>query len=236
MSDLESTGARRVWDAPVRIIHWALVLAVFGAWLSRELEGDWFRVHTWCGYAVLLLASTRVAWGFVGTRHARFSAFVRGPGAIVDYLRRLFGRVGGAPSPAGHNPLGALMVLALLALLLAQALTGLFANDQIMETGPLFGYVTAQLSDRLTTLHKQLFDVLTAAIAVHVLAALAYLFVKRENLILPMITGRKPASAVPPGEEIGASRSWLALLCLAALAGLLYAIVRSAPEASLFIF
>jgi cytochrome b len=177
-----------------------------------------------------------VAWGFLGTRHARFSAFVRGPRAIFDYLRGLSGRGGGAPSPAGHNPLGALMVLALLALLLAQALTGLFANDQIMETGPLFGYVTAQLSDRLTTLHKQLFDVLTAAIAVHVLAALAYLFVKRENLILPMITGRKPAAAVPPGEEIGASRSWLALLCLAALAGVLYAIVRSAPEASLFIF
>lgn len=235
MNQLETPQGRRVWDLPVRIIHWGLVLSVLGAWLSRELEGDWFRVHTWCGYAVLLLASTRVAWGFIGTRHARFAAFVRGPGAILDYARGLF-RPGGAPSPAGHNPLGALMVLALLALLLAQAVTGLFANDQIMETGPLFGYVTAQLSDRLTTVHKQLFDVLVGAIALHVLAALAYLVIKRENLILPMITGRKPAAAVPPGEAIAASRTWLALLVLAVLAGLLYAIVRGAPESSLFIF
>jgi hypothetical protein len=128
------------------------------------------------------------------------------------------------------------MVLALLALLLAQAVTGLFANDQIMETGPLFGYVTASLSDRLTTIHKQLFDVLIGAIALHVAAALGYLFIKRENLILPMITGRKPSSVVPPGEEIGSSRAWLALLCLAVLSGLLYAIVRAAPEASLFVF
>jgi cytochrome b len=235
MNQLETPQGRRVWDLPVRITHWGLVLAVLGAWLSRELEGDWFRVHTWCGYAVLLLASTRVAWGFVGTRHARFAAFVRGPGAILDYARALF-RPGCAPSPAGHNPLGALMVLALLALLLAQAVTGLFSNDQIMETGPLFGYVTAQLSDRLTTVHKQLFDVLVGAIALHVLAALAYLIIKRENLILPMITGRKPAAAVRPGEEIAASRTWLGLLVLAVLAGLLYAIVRGAPEASLFIF
>lgn len=235
MNETATEHSRRVWDLPVRIIHWGLALAVLGAWLSRELEGDWFRVHTWCGYTVLLLAATRVVWGFVGTRHARFSGFVRGPGTILRYLRALFGAAG-APSPAGHNPLGALMVLALLALLLAQALTGLFANDQIMETGPLFGYVSAQLSDRLTTLHKQLFDVLVGAIAIHVAAALAYLVFKRENLILPMITGRKPATAVAPGEQIGSSRSWLALLCLAVLGGLLYAIVRSAPEASLFIF
>lgn len=235
MNDRETPRGRRVWDLPVRVIHWGLVVAVAGAWLSRELEGDWFRVHTWCGYAVLLLASTRIVWGVVGTRHARFSAFVRGPGAILHYVRGMFAP-GGSPSAVGHNPLGALMVLALLALLLAQAVTGLFANDQIMETGPLFGYVTASLSDRLTTVHKQLFDVLLGAIAVHVVAALGYLFIKRENLIVPMITGRKPSSVVPPGEEIGSSRAWLALLCLAVLAGLLYAIVRAAPEASLFIF
>ena len=235
MASAEKAPTRRVWDLPSRLMHWGLVLAVAGAWLSRELEGDWFRVHTWCGYAVLLLAATRIVWGFVGTRHARFSSFVRGPAAIGAYLRALLRR-DAAASYAGHNPLGALMVLALLAMLLAQAVTGLFANDQIMETGPLFGYVTAQLSDRLTTVHKQLFDVLLWAIALHVAAAFAYLLLKRENLIVPMITGRKPAASVAPGEEIGSSRTWLALLVCGVLGGVLYAIVRAAPESSLFVF
>jgi cytochrome b len=128
------------------------------------------------------------------------------------------------------------MVLALLAMLLAQAVTGLFANDQIMSTGPLFGYVDGATSDRLTTIHKQLFDLLLVAISLHVAAALVYLFVKHDNLILPMITGRKPAAQVPPAERISTSRTWLALLVLGALAAALYAVLRSAPEASLFSF
>jgi cytochrome b len=229
------TGTRRVWDLPVRVIHWSLLAAVAGAWASREIEGDWFRVHTWCGYAVLVLSATRLVWGFVGTRHARFAAFVRGPAAVFRYARNLFTRQPDSAT-AGHNPLGGLMVLALLAMLLAQAITGLFANDQIMETGPLFGYVTAALSDRLTTFHKQLFDLLLAAVALHVVAALAYLFLKHDNLILPMITGRKPAARVPATDEIPGSRTWLAVVIALVLGGILYAIVRNAPEASLFVF
>jgi cytochrome b len=223
-----------VWDLPVRLMHWTLVFAVAGAWATQELEGDWFKYHVWCGYVVLVVAATRVAWGFVGTRHARFAAFVRGPGAVLGYARSML-RPAAAPH-AGHNPLGALMVLALLALLLTQALTGLFANDQIMSTGPLFGYVSSATSDRLTTIHKQLFDLLLAAIAVHVAAALLYLVVKHENLILPMISGRKPGALVAPEDRIAASRTWLAALLLGALATLLYAVVRAAPEASLFTF
>ncbi len=232
----QATGAPRalVWDLPVRVMHWTLVLAVAGAWATQELEGDWFEYHLWCGYVVLCVAATRVAWGFVGTRHARFAAFVRGPGAVIGYARGLL--QGRAAPHAGHNPLGALMVLALLAMLLAQAVTGLFANDQIMSTGPLFGYVTSETSDRLTTIHKQLFDVLLGAVCLHVLAALLYLFVKHDNLILPMITGRKPAAQVSPEERISTSRTWLAALVLGALAAALYAVLRSAPEASLFTF
>jgi len=230
------TGAARalVWDLPVRIMHWTLVMAVAGAWATQELEGDWFKYHVWCGYVVLCVAATRVVWGFVGTRHARFAAFVRGPGAILGYARGLL--QGRATRHAGHNPLGALMVLALLAMLLAQAVTGLFSNDQIMSTGPLFGYVTSATSDRLTTIHKQLFDLLLVAVCLHVIAALVYLFVKHDNLILPMITGHKPAELVPPEERISTSRTWLAALVLGALAAALYAVLRSAPEASLFTF
>ena len=228
-------GARKVWDLPVRVMHWGLVLAVGGAWLTRELEGDWFAWHVRCGYAVLLLAATRIVWGFVGTRHARFADFVRGPRAVLRYLRGGAGEDG--QRIAGHNPLGALMVLAMLAMLLAQATLGLFANDQVMSTGPLFGYVSAETSDRLTSLHKQLFDVIVAAIAVHVAAALFYLWVRRENLILPMITGRKPGDLLPPGaSDIGSSRTLLAVGIAAALGALLWWVVKNAPEASLFAF
>ncbi|MFN5012085.1 MAG: cytochrome b/b6 domain-containing protein [Gammaproteobacteria bacterium] len=228
-------GARKVWDLPVRVMHWGLVLAVGGAWLTRELEGDWFAWHVRCGYAVLLLAATRIVWGFVGTRHARFADFVRGPRAVLRYLRGGAGEDG--QRIAGHNPLGALMVLAMLAMLLAQATLGLFANDQVMSTGPLFGYVSAETSDRLTSLHKQLFDVIVVAIAAHVAAALFYLWVRRENLILPMITGRKPGDLLPPGaSDIGSSRTLLAVGIAAALGALLWWVVKNAPEASLFAF
>lgn len=226
----EKASAALVWDLPVRIIHWSLLVAVVGAWLTRELEGDWFAWHTRFGYAVLVLVLTRVLWGFLGTRHARFAQFVKGPKTVVDYLR------GGTSSTVGHNPLGALMILAMLSMLLVQAVSGLFANDQVFETGPLFGYVTIEISDRLTSLHKQLFDWIAAAIAVHVAAAFFYLWILRENLILPMITGRKSLERIPEDERISSSKLWLALV-LAAIAGAALAwIIRSAPEASLYVF
>ena len=114
-------GKVLIWDLPVRVIHWALVVSVLGAWLTRELEGDWFAWHTRFGYAVFVLAATRILWGFVGTRHARFADFVRGPSAIAAYLR---GRTaeGMQMRIAGHNPLGALMILAFLAIIAAGVL------------------------------------------------------------------------------------------------------------------
>jgi cytochrome b len=215
-------------------MHWGLVLAVAGAWASQELDDIPFQVHLYCGYAVLLIVALRILWGFFGTRHARFAAFLRGPGAVLDYARALLG--GRDARTAGHNPLGALMIVLLLALLLAQALTGLFTNDEIFDTGPLFGYVSSELSKRLTTLHKQIFDYLLAAIALHVTAALFYLWVKRENLILPMITGYKHPAEVPPAERIGSSRVALAALLLAGLAGILYWVVSTAPPSDPFAF
>ena len=225
---------RRVWDLPVRLIHISLLLAVTGSWLTHELEGDWFTWHVRCGYAVLILVGTRLIWGVVGTRHARFASFVRGPRAIIAYVRAMRG--GAAPGIAGHNPLGALMVLLLLALLLMQALTGLFANDEIIDAGPLVGYVSDALSKRLTGLHHQIFDLIIVAVALHVAAALFYLFVKRQNLIRPMITGVKPAADVPPDEAITGSRSWLAVLVAAALGALLWYVVANAPTPDLFAF
>ncbi|MBU6211335.1 MAG: cytochrome b/b6 domain-containing protein [Gammaproteobacteria bacterium] len=223
-----------VWDWPVRVMHWCLVLSVFGAWLTHELEGDWFAWHVRFGYAVLVVTVVRLVWGFVGTRHARFVAFVRGPRAVLGDLRTLWKR--DAEGSVGHTPAGAWMILALLGMLLAQGVTGLFSNDQVYQTGPLFGYVTGQMSDRVTTLHKQIFDVLWGAILIHVLAAIFYLIIKRRNLIAPMFSGRKSRKDVPEGEEIQASRGFIAIVIAAVVIAVLVLLVQTAPEAFLFGF
>lgn len=223
-----------VWDLPVRIIHWGLVVACLGAWATQDLATDGFAYHVWFGYAVLALVTTRIVWGIVGTRHARFGSFVRGPVTAARYAAAWF--TGRDTPHVGHNPVGAWMVVLMLAMLFTQAATGLFANDQIMNVGPLFGYVDAATSDRLTTLHKTLFDVLVIAIALHVLAVGLHLVVKRHDLLVPMFTGRKSLADVPPHETIRTSRAWLAALILAGVATTIAIVVRNAPEASLSFF
>jgi cytochrome b len=235
-SQAASPAARGVlvWDWPVRLMHWGLALAVFGCWATQELEGDYFAWHVRFGYAVLVIVLVRIVWGFAGTRYARFSAFVRGPASILRYARSLFR--GPHERHVGHNPLGALAILAMLTALLVQAITGLFANDQIMNVGPLFGYIGSTLSDRITTIHKQLFDGILWLVGLHVAAALGYWLVKRENLIVPMLTGRKSLNEAPLEAEIRSSRLvlWIALLALAG--GALYTVVSAAPEGSLSFF
>lgn len=224
------SGQVLVWDLWVRTTHWLLVLTVAGAWATRKLPGDWFQLHTWLGYSTFVLVVTRLAWGFVGTRHARFTQFVRGPGAIIRYVAGLL--AGRNVATAGHNPLGALSVLALLGLLLGQACTGLFASDpDVFEYGPLMGYVSPQLSRQLTGWHAEIAEIMLVFIGLHVLAALLYLVVKRENLVWPMISGRKPALQVPAGEGIAGSRLWFALVIVALLGLALAWVVRSAPVA-----
>jgi cytochrome b len=224
-------GHALVWDLPVRLIHWLLVLAVIGSYTTHRMGLAWFRCHAWFGYATLLLVATRILWGFVGTKHAQFGSFLVGPGRIWKYVRAWRS---GTVRHIGHNPLGALMVLLLLLLLLAQSVTGLFANDQISNAGPLFGYVSNNTSDELSSWHHRIFNFLLAAIALHVFAVLIYRVIRRENLVTPMITGRR--SGVPSGGEIERSRTWLALLILLLLAAALALIIWAAPVASLSIF
>ncbi len=222
----ETALTRRVWDLPVRVTHWALVLAFAGAYLSHVAGVQYFALHRWFGYAVLLLVVFRLAWGFVGTRHARFGNFLRGPRSMLQYLRALPQGV----STPGHNPLGALMALTLLAALAVQAVTGLFANDEIFNVGPLYGYVSDERSLALTSLHRLLFYWIAAAAALHVLAVAAHLIFARHDLVTPMFTGRKPAAQVPASQEIGASRLWLALLLAAGLAATLAYVIAQAPQ------
>jgi cytochrome b len=233
VSGTGGTG-RRVWDLPLRLFHWTIVLCVAGSWLTHEGGTQWFAWHVRCGYATLVLVSFRLAWGLVGPRHARFGSFVRGPRAVLAYARGL-GRREGRTTP-GHNPMGGWWVVAALLLLLVQAVTGLFANDEVLSTGPLYGYVPDALSDRLTALHEENFDWIIALVVLHVLAISFYAFYRRINLVWPMITGRKRAEDVPAADEIDSDRAWLAIVLVAIAASALWYVVKNAPEASLSLY
>src|SRR5690606_24307573 len=144
------------------------------------------------GYAIIALLLFRIVWGFIGPRHARFSSFLQRPPAIWRYARSLMGR---APitATAGHNPLGGLMVLAMILLVGLQAGTGLFATDDVIWAGPYNPAVSGATAERLTSIHHANFDWILAAIVLHILAIAFYAVVKKQNLVVPMITGRKLA-------------------------------------------
>jgi len=213
----------RVWDLPLRLFHWSLVGLLATSWISAELGGNAMQVHQWSGMSVLALLLFRLAWGVVGGTHARFVSFVRSPAAALRYACGLLR--GDAPRYLGHNPLGAWMVLALLASLALQAGTGLFANDDIMIEGPLAARVSKETSDLLTQVHEINFNVLLGLVGVHVLAALYYLMVKRDNLIAAMVTGNKqvddPDAAAGRGGAL-----WLAALLLACSAAVVWLLLR----------
>ena len=143
----------------------------------------------WNGAAILVLVLFRVLWGFWGGTQSRFAAFVKGPRKVFEYARTLLD--GKSKHYPGHNPLGAWSIIAMLAALAIQAGTGLFANDDILTEGPLFQWVSKDTSDWLTRIHLINQNILIGLVALHIGAIAFYLVVKRENLILPMITGHK---------------------------------------------
>lgn len=181
----------KVWDLPLRVFHWALVACVIGSFVTQSIGGNAMEWHGRCGLTVLGLVTFRLVWGFVGPTTARFSSFLRGPAAIRDYLQ---GRWHGI----GHNPLGALSVVALLATLLALVLTGLFANDDILFEGPLYGLVDKDLSDRITSLHKGFEPVILTLVGLHLAAIVFYVRVKKQPLVRAMITGWGEGEAAAP--------------------------------------
>jgi cytochrome b len=204
----------RVWDLPTRAFHWALALCVGFSVLSAHLGGNALVWHFRCGYAVFALLVFRLVWGVVGGRWSRFSTFVYRPSTVLRYLR-------GGSEPhehhdVGHSPLGAFSVFALLGLLALQVGTGLFADDEIANTGPLIKFVSGTTSLALTWWHKDVGQwLLVALVAVHVGAILFYLLRLRRNLLRPMIVGDKRlAVAAPPSVDNLRSR-FLAALVLA---------------------
>lgn len=172
----------RVWDLPTRLFHWTLLVLVVAAFVTGEIGGNAMAWHGWTGLGILGLIVFRVVWGFVGSTYARFSHFVRGPGAIHAYLR-------GEWLGLGHNPLGALSVLGLLALVAFQVGTGLFSNDDIAFRGPLQTLVSDAISNQLTGWHHLGKNLLIALVALHVGAVVFYVRVKKHNILKPMVLG-----------------------------------------------
>ena len=215
MSEIERKSVR-VWDAPVRVFHWALVALVLTSWVTSEIGGNAMTYHMWSGYTILTLVVFRIVWGFVGSEHARFRGFLHGPRAILSHAGGLFGST--SRYYVGHNPLGGISVVLMLASLLLQAGTGLFANDDIATEGPLTYMVSGATSSLLTTIHRYNFYVLVALIALHVAAALYYLIVKRENLIGAMFTGRKRVPGDGDYADARMTSGWVAVVVVAVIA------------------
>lgn len=215
----EATARIRVWDLPTRLFHWTLVgLIAFSWWSAEEHQYD---LHLWSGMAVVTLILFRLLWGLFGSSTARFANFVRGPAAVRDYLS-------GQWRGIGHNPLGALSVIALLGLVALQAGLGLFASDEDgLLLGPLSGFISGNASEQVTELHEDLFNVLLVLIGLHVAAILFYWLAKKQNLVGPMISGKARLDA--DVEPMRPGKWWGALLCLIAAVAVTRWILAGAP-------
>lgn len=224
----EKKGEKRlVWDLPMRLFHWLLVASILASYLTAEAGAPSMIWHLRLGYWTLGLIIFRVLWGFFGPRHARFSSFIPGPGKLLAYTGKLLRR---DSTPAvGHNPMGALSVLLLLAMVGAQAVTGLFISDDIVWSGPWYGAVSEETSGKLRSFHHINFDVLLWLVGLHVSFIIFYALYKRQNLLVPMFTGNKPATVVPAGEEIRSSELVKALVLALLSAAAVYAVLALAP-------
>lgn len=219
----------KVWDPWIRLVHWAIVILIpFSYWTAVTSRHDW---HFLSGYAILALVIFRIAWGFVGSQTARFSAFLRGPVAALRHLGHLRRRE--ATVEVGHTAAGGWMVLVLLLLILVQAATGLFSDDLIFTRGPLARRVDEAWSSLATSIHLRVFWVIAAAAVLHILAIIAYRVLVRQNLVKAMVTGEL---TLPPGQAAAQPRIGspvLALVLLGAASAFVWWISTLAP-ASVF--
>ncbi len=200
MTNTSSSRDIRVWDAPVRVFHWLMALSFAGAWLTAESE-RWRLLHVTLGYTMAGLLAFRLVWGLVGSRHARFGDFVRGPGAVMRYLRSL---VGQRPEHhAGHNPAGGWAIIALL------ALTGVTTALGWATYNDLGG-------EWLEEAHEAAASLMLGVVGIHIAGVLVGSLLHRENLVRAMVTGRKSGRAE---DDNGRPLRWVAVLLLAAVLG-----------------
>jgi cytochrome b len=212
-----------VWDLPVRLFHWTLVGLVIASFVTAKVGGSLKEYHLWSGYAILTLVLFRILWGFAGSTHARFADFVRGPAAVIGYARAL--AKGDAIRCRGHGPLGGWGIVGILVALLVQAVTGLFASDDIATEGPLVRWVSEDTSAFITRIHNWNEVVLIVMVSLHLTAIAYYAWVRRENLVASMITGKK---LMPSGESMSEPLrrgTGLAAVLLALCAAAVWAVV-----------
>ncbi len=221
---MQSNKSFLVWDLPTRLFHWLIVILVFFSWYSVEVMEDLDK-HFLSGYCALGLLLFRLTWGFLGTNYARFKNMLYSPAQILSYASGIFKKE--STKFTGHNPLGSLSVFALLGVMLLQAVSGLFSNDEDWYFGPLSDYVSTKTADRLTEFHHLNFNVLLALIVLHILAVFFYLFFKKENLLKPMVTGKKNIDTQPE-DVVVSSKSGLALVILIVWAAAVFLMVKFA--------
>ncbi len=182
---------RKVWDVPTRLFHWALVGTVLtGLYLGEYREFSTIQLHFYFGYATGALIVFRLLWGIIGPAPVRLSALFPSPKSLFAYLRNLFAR---RPSGvAGHNPLGALSVLAMLIALSTQVITGLGSEDDgLFSAGPLAEYLDSGMVLKMTAIHHYSSRAVMALIVIHIAAILFYRLWKHEDLVTAMVTGWK---------------------------------------------
>lgn len=218
----------RVWDLPTRLFHWALALSVTGSVVTGSIGGGAMPWHFRLGYLALALLVFRLAWGLVGGHWSRFASFIYAPATVLRYLRG--GQRPGEHLDVGHNPLGAGSVFAMLAILLVQVGTGLVADDEIANVGPLNKYVATATGLAATAWHKNAGEaIILALVALHVGAILFYRLRKKIDLIGPMVSGDKPLHAAAgdvPSSRDDARTRLLALVLALAAAGVAIWVMR----------
>jgi cytochrome b len=205
----------RVWDLPTRLFHWALVVLIALQFAPAEFGFLSMQWHYRFGWATLALIVFRVLWGFAGSQTSRFADFVRGPRAVADYAKSLFSE--NPPTRLGHNPLGGWSVVVMLLCVLVQAVSGLFSSDGIDADGPFVDVVSGATVKLATRLHHWGETALLILITLHVAAVLLHRLLKNDNLLTPMITGRKPAAVPAPMRFVSSWRALALFLIAAAL-------------------
>lgn len=205
----DRTTERLVWDLPLRLFHWLLVCSLSASWITAKIGYDVRQYHVWLGFWMIGLLTFRVVWGFIGPRHARFASFFPRPRLLLAHIRESFR--GRARPSAGHNPVGGLMVFALLILIAVQAISGLFVDDDIFYAGPYASTASESLTDVMSTIHHNIINVILALVAAHIAAVIYFSVLRKQALIRAMLTGRKSADVVSAQEEISGSRIWLAI-------------------------